>query len=156
MRTNLGAGPVIHVCLEGRLGRYSDQARTQARAVLDRAATARGLNSAHEISVVLCDGAFIRRLNRRWRDKDRATDVLSFPLQELRAGRLPDPGPIGDIVVALPVARRAARSLSLPFRSHLAHLLIHGLLHLLGYDHQTDAQAGVMERLERRLLVSLG
>lgn len=110
------------------------------------------LNQNHELSVVLCDSAAIRRINRRWRGKDKATDVLSFPQQAIIAGKPPQAGPLGDIIIALPVARRAARELGLEFADHFSHLLLHGLLHLLGYDHVRERDARVMESLERRML----
>lgn len=110
------------------------------------------LSSEHELSVVLCDSTAIRRINRRWRGKDKATDVLSFPQQQLKPGSGPRPGAIGDIIIALPVTRREAREFGLTFEDHFSHLLLHGLLHLLGYDHVKERDARVMESLERRML----
>jgi len=110
------------------------------------------LSQHHELSVVLCDSPTIRRINHRWRGKDKATDVLSFPQQDVVAGKSPQAGPLGDIIIALPVARRAARGLGLEFGDHFSHLMLHGLLHLLGYDHIRERDARVMESLERRML----
>lgn len=110
------------------------------------------LKQHHELSVVICDSPTIRRINRRWRGKDKATDVLSFPQQVAVAGKPPHAGPLGDIIIAVPVARRAARELGLEFEDHFSHLLLHGLLHLLGYDHIRERDARVMESLERRML----
>lgn len=93
----------------------------------------------------------MRRLNRRWRSIDRPTNVLSFPLEKLQAGTRPPAGPLGDVVLALPVARREARALGLGFERHLGRLLIHGMLHLMGHDHDRRAEAQRMEELERRL-----
>jgi probable rRNA maturation factor len=94
----------------------------------------------------------IRRINRRWRDIDRPTDVLSFPLNDLKPGRIPPPGAVGDIVIALPAVRQAARIEGCDPASHLRRLVVHGLLHLLGHDHETDPQARRMAREEARLL----
>ena len=111
-----------------------------------------GLTPRHELSLVVCDNATIRRLNRRWRGMDRATDVLSFPLHALREGVLPPPGPVGDVVLSLPTLRRAAREFGEPLERHLERLLVHSLLHLLGYDHQRHGEARRMAKEERRLM----
>jgi probable rRNA maturation factor len=78
--------------------------------------------------------------------------VLSFPLHALRVGARPPEGALGDIVVSLPTVRRAARELGVPADRHLQWLVVHGLAHLLGHDHQTKAQARRMTQTERRLL----
>lgn len=148
----MSRAPEVDVIFQGRLGGYAAGLEDACRRTLQRAARELDLHPSNEISLLLCDSPTIRRINRRWRGKDAPTDVLSFPLNEMKAGRQPPPGPLGDIVVALPVARRAARSLAANEDRHLAHLLIHGLLHLLGYDHLEDRDAAKMERLERRLL----
>ncbi|HJP97013.1 MAG TPA: rRNA maturation RNase YbeY [Rhodanobacteraceae bacterium] len=94
-----------------------------------------------------------RTLNRRYRDRDYATNVLSFP-----AELPPDVGSplLGDIVIAAPVVAREARAQGKSVRDHYAHLTVHGVLHLLGYDHQSDGDAVRMEALETRILASLG
>lgn len=102
-----------------------------------------------EISLALVSDPAIRALNRRWRGKDRPTDVLSFPLEEPRArGR----GPVGDVVVSLPTALRQAGEGGWSLARELRRLLAHGLLHCLGHDHATRPQALRMARAERRLL----
>jgi len=93
------------------------------------------------VTVALVSDSRVRALNREYRRKDESTDVLSFPSDE--------PGYLGDIVVALGVATRQARGLGLPLATELRVLALHGLLHLLGYDHERDD--GRMARLERRL-----
>lgn len=104
-----------------------------------------------ELSLVLCDDAFIQNLNRDWRHKDKPTNVLSFPADpSARAITL------GDIVIAYETTAREAASEGKPLRDHVTHLVIHGLLHLLGYDHETDSEADIMERLEIRALLTLG
>ncbi|HEX7324357.1 MAG TPA: rRNA maturation RNase YbeY [Rhodanobacteraceae bacterium] len=92
-------------------------------------------------------------LNWRYRARDYATDVLSFPV-ELPAGI--EAPLLGDIVICAPVVVRAAREFRLPVRNHYAHLTVHGVLHLLGYDHHKRAEFAVMKALEIRALASLG
>lgn len=106
-----------------------------------------------ELSLALVRDPTMRRLNRDWRGKDTATDVLSFP-----AGDSPAPGrrPLGDVIVSLDTARRAAKAFGTTLPQELALYLAHGLLHLLGHDHHTSADARKMERLERRLLGHAG
>jgi probable rRNA maturation factor len=105
-----------------------------------------------EVSVVLCDDAFIRELNRKWRGQDKPTDVLSFP-----AGGDPASAPLlGDIVIAFETAAREAFEAGKPLRNHIAHLLVHGFLHLIGHDHANAAEAEAMEALERASLARLG
>ena len=107
-----------------------------------------------ELSVVFTDDRHIRALNRRYRKKDAATNVLSFPAAPTRAGHI---GPLlGDIVLAAETIGREAGVQGLTVTDHLTHLLVHGFLHLLGYDHQADAEATEMEKLETAILLSLG
>jgi probable rRNA maturation factor len=115
-----------------------------------------------EISIVLVDDATQRDLNHTWRDKNGSTNVLSFPATETEAGAVPVPEfpgvplSLGDISLAFETIRAEAREQGKPLDRHLAHLVVHGVLHLLGYDHLTDAQAAVMETLEIRILARLG
>lgn len=110
------------------------------RAVLQGAAAA--LKVTGEVSVVLASDPLLRRLNRSYRGKDRPTDVLSFPGEGGETG-------LGDVVISVQTARRNASTLGRSLAQELEVLALHGLLHLLGYDHETDD--GTMERLERRL-----
>lgn len=107
-----------------------------------------------EVSVVLCDDAFIHPLNRDYRGKDRPTDVLSFAQRE---GEFADPDDpmLGDIIVSLDRAKDQAMSRHHPLSQELALLLVHGLLHLLGYDHIDDDDAEEMEALEKKLLAQI-
>ena len=103
-----------------------------------------------EVSVLLVDDPTIRGLNRRWRRLDRATDVLSFPF---------GPGPdriLGDVVISVPRAAEQARRFRVPLARELKRLLVHGILHLMGYDHRTVAQRREMRALEERLLAGAG
>ncbi|MBZ0161735.1 MAG: rRNA maturation RNase YbeY [Notoacmeibacter sp.] len=108
-----------------------------------------------ELSIVFSDDKHVRALNAEWRGKDAATNVLSFPAFEMAPG-YPVPPLLGDIVIAFETVRREAALESKPFEHHLTHLIVHGFLHLLGYDHETDDDAEVMEGLERRILTALG
>src|ERR1700733_9498149 len=111
-----------------------------------------------ELAVMLTDDAGIRTLNRNWRSIDKPTNVLSFPaLQPTGAGG-PDDAPrmLGDIAIAYETTRREADDEQKPFDHHLSHLAIHGFLHLIGYDHETDHDAEAMEGLEQEILAQLG
>lgn len=108
-----------------------------------------------ELSLVFTDDADIRGINDKWRHIDKPTNVLSFPALDMVPGQ--QPGPIlGDIVIARETVQREAAEEHKKFDDHLAHLIVHGLLHLTGYDHQNDEEAEQMEELERKILGSLG
>jgi probable rRNA maturation factor len=107
-----------------------------------------------ELSLVFTDDAAIKELNNDWRDKDKPTNVLSFPAFTLKPGQKPGPM-LGDIVIARETVAREAVDEDKPFDHHLTHLIVHGFLHLLGYDHLTEAQAEEMEGLERKILERL-
>lgn len=108
-----------------------------------------------ELSVALVDDAQIARLNAQWRDKPRATDVLSFSLIE---GDFADhrSGLLGDVVISVETAAAQAAELHRSLDDRVARLLIHGVLHLVGYDHEDDDEAREMAREERRLWRALG
>lgn len=112
-----------------------------------------------EISVVLANDDAVHELNRDYRDKDKPTNILSFAMQDGEDGwEMPDhPGPcaLGDLVVAFETVEREALAESKPFADHLTHLIIHGTLHLLGYDHMNDDEAEVMESLEIQILSTI-
>ena len=108
-----------------------------------------------EISLVFTDDADIRGINAEWRGQDKPTNVLSFPAFPLVPGGKPGPM-LGDIILAEETLRREALDLGKSFDDHLTHLLVHGFLHLFGYDHMTDEEAAVMEGLEIRILAELG
>ena len=107
-------------------------------------------------ATVLLEGdAAVRDLNARFRDRDAPTNVLSFPAAALPGEPEADPY-LGDIILAFGVCAREAEEQGKPLAHHLSHLVIHGLLHLLGHDHQDDAEAEAMEVRERTLLAGLG
>lgn len=106
-----------------------------------------------EVTVRVVDAAESQALNQQYRGKDAPTNVLSFPFEA-------PPGiPValaGDLVICAPVVEREAREQNKPLKAHWAHMVIHGILHLQGFDHITDEEASVMEELEIRLLAQLG
>jgi probable rRNA maturation factor len=107
-----------------------------------------------EISIMLCDDALIRTVNKQWRGIDEPTNVLSFPA--VPPARLKSSPMLGDIVIAFETVAREAQAEDKPFADHIAHLTIHGLLHLLGFDHETTHDAEIMEACEVRALARLG
>ena len=132
-----------------------DEAIRQAAMTLAREQRAR-LPEGAEASVVLASDAIVRRLNRDYRGKDSATNVLSFPFQP-PPGAAGDAGEyLGDVVLAAETVGREAAERAIAPIHHLQHLVIHGLLHLLGYDHQTDAEAEAMESIETAVLAAIG
>jgi probable rRNA maturation factor len=115
-----------------------------ARASLVGAAHGR---DRREITLRVVGGPESRSLNRRYRSKDKPTNVLSFPSDA--------PGVLGDLVICAPVVNREAREQGKPAAAHWAHMVVHGVLHLLGFDHIRPADAKVMERRERAILARL-
>lgn len=109
-----------------------------------------------EASVVLGSDALVRRLNGTYRGKDQPTNVLSFPFQRPPGASLEEQSELGDVVLAAETVGAEALAGSIEPRHHLQHLVVHGLLHLLGYDHQTDVDAERMERLETDILAKIG
>jgi probable rRNA maturation factor len=124
------------------------------RAVLAALAGARPkVAGAAEISIVLTDDEEQRELNRDWRGKDAPTNVLSFPQIEPFS---PVIGILGDIILARETLEREAAEQETPLADHFTHLVVHGFLHILGYDHTTEEEALVMEGLETQILAGLG
>lgn len=110
---------------------------------------------APELSLVFTNDDSIQEINAEWRGKDKPTNVLSFPAFPLEPGGIPGPM-LGDIVVARETVEREAVDLDKTFDDHLTHLLVHGFLHLFGYDHLEKDEAEEMEALETRILAGLG
>ena len=135
-----------------------------ARAAIERTPQGQLLTTPAlvEISVRLTSDSEVRTLNGQYRGKDKATNVLSFPMVQPdlldAVSENSDDGELllGDIVLAYGVCAAEAAERGVPLPEHLTHLLVHGTLHLLGYDHQGDAEAEAMEELERAALASLG
>jgi probable rRNA maturation factor len=146
--------PSIDILIESAL--WNGEAEHQAILRQAIAAAAREASSKPaELAIVLTDDSAIRALNRKWRGRDEPTNVLSFPAGSA-GGATDQVAHLGDIVIAYETSAREASCEGKPFAQHLAHLAVHGYLHLLGFDHETDAQAVVMERLEAEILSQLG
>jgi probable rRNA maturation factor len=165
--------PVIDIMVDSPLWK----SQRGVKAVLQRAigeAAAMAATSGGELAIVLTDDSAIRALNRDWRGKDQPTNVLSFPAHGPSHAHSHKPGRVGmgsvsghasepqdrvrllgDIVIAYETMAREATAEGRPFRHHLAHLAVHGFLHLLGHDHAEDAQADAMEALEIAVLARL-
>ena len=146
--------PVIDVAIEAEnwmsLDAPSQLAEATILAAIGESGVALAANA--EISVVFCDDRFIRDLNRKWRGIDKPANVLSFPA----GGDAASAPLLGDIVIAFETASQEASEAGKPLRDHVAHLLVHGFLHLIGHDHIGAAEAGTMEALERTILDRLG
>jgi probable rRNA maturation factor len=126
------------------------EALPETEAVVERAARASLGTIEGDVVVLLTDDAAVRELNARFRDKDRPTNVLSFPAPENAAPHL------GDIVLAFGVCATEAQTQGKTLADHLSHLVVHGVLHLLGRDHEDDAEAEEMEAEEREILAQIG
>ena len=150
------AAPVIEVMVESAAWSAEPDAAAIVRRAIVAAAEAVS-DTAGEVAVVLTDDAAICALNRDWRKIDKPTNVLSFPAPRHPAAQGADGTPVllGDVVIAYETTAREAVDEGKPFAHHLAHLAVHGFLHLLGYDHESEAAASDMERLETRILEGL-
>ena len=104
-------------------------------------------DAGEAVSIVLAEDAFVHDLNKRYRQKDKPTNVLSFAGAE---------GTLGDIILACETIKSEAREQGKRFEAHLAHLVVHGILHLRGFDHETEAEASQMEQKEIDILKELG
>ncbi|MCQ0988587.1 rRNA maturation RNase YbeY [Jiella marina] len=108
-----------------------------------------------EVAVTLADDATVRKANREWRGKDKPTNILSFPMMDLAPGDAP--GPLaGDLLLAFETVKAEAEAENKRLHDHFSHLLVHGFLHLLGYDHEDDQDAEEMESCEIAILDGLG
>ncbi|MBI1779234.1 MAG: rRNA maturation RNase YbeY [Proteobacteria bacterium] len=110
---------------------------------------------AVELSIALAGDRLARRLNREFRGQDKPTNVLSFA-GDAASGAARQPRLLGDVVLAFETVQGEAKEQKKPFADHLSHLVVHGVLHLLGHDHARNAEAAAMERLERTILAKLG
>lgn len=107
-----------------------------------------------ELSLLFTDDEHMAKINAQWRNKNKPTNVLSFPAFPIEAGQSPG-SMLGDIVIARETVIREAKQEGKSFQDHLTHMIIHGVLHLLGYDHETHEEANQMEMLEREILQKL-
>jgi len=150
----------LHVDVSVRCRRWTEalpraaaHCRRAARAAYD---TGRKRARPAEVAVVLADDPFVRRLNRDYRRQDKATNVLAFPAADVAQTPAAMPETLGDIVVAFETAALEAAAEGRTLGDHLSHLVVHGMLHLLGHDHRTAAAARAMERREIGVLARLG
>jgi probable rRNA maturation factor len=135
--------------------RFEDLARRAAEAVFGHDAPCRGLDGRVEASIVLADDALVRGLNRTYRRQDHPTNVLSFSNDGQLDGAN-GPRLLGDVILARETVLREARDQGKTVGAHMSHLVVHGLLHLLGFDHEEATQAEAMEALEVAILARLG
>ena len=120
------------------------------------AVTGHAFGTEFDLSILLSDDAHVRELNRAWRGVDRPTNVLSFPAEDRVPGVAPRLAMLGDVVMAHETLHREAAAEGKRPVDHFTHLLVHGVLHLFGHDHDTDARARAMEAIEVCALRSLG
>jgi probable rRNA maturation factor len=167
----------LDISVPSPLWRRLPRARPIARETIAAAAENRGLSEGGDVSLCLADDAALRALNLSWRGFDKPTNVLSFPsttaahldavddrvgraqrarLQPAVAHGSAPVVSLGDIALAYETLAREAEDLGVPLADHYRHLLVHGFLHLIGYDHETDAEAERMEALETEILARLG
>ena len=156
MKRTAVAGLKIDVLVDSENWKNAAAAKGVVRRALKQAATTLSTKTS-ELAIVLTDDAAMRRLNRNWRGIDAPTNVLSFATKN-PGGRLDEElgCHLGDVVLAYETIKREALREGKPFDHHLAHLVVHGFLHLLGYDHGNDADANRMEARETAILRSIG
>ena len=145
------SAPDIDVDIQSPLWDAQPEAEGAVRAAIAAAATR--APAGGEMSVLLTDDAAVQALNRDWRKIDKPTNVLSFPAASPKTDGIP--ALLGDVAIAFETLAREAGEEEKPFLHHLAHLVVHGYLHLLGYDHGTDSEAEAMEALEREILAAM-
>ena len=142
----------IDVVIDSGRWKKTGSIRQLLRRAVQEAASAQS-TSGSELAIVLTNDSAIRQLNRVWRNVDAPTNVLSFPAATKQG---PDePAHLGDIVLAYETIAREARDEGKPLANHVAHLVVHGYLHLLGFDHERNADAEEMEQTERDILQRL-
>ena len=112
-------------------------------------------NAAKLTTLLLADDAEVKLLNRQWRGKNKPTNVLSFPAADLKLPR-GEPKLLGDLVLSYDTCAKEAKAAAITLRDYAIHLVVHGLLHLVGFDHENDAEADKMEAREIRILAKLG
>jgi probable rRNA maturation factor len=146
--------PLIDFAVEAPIWENAPDVPGWAAAAIGEAILKSGakLSPNVEISILLTDDEAIRQLNAQWRGKDQPTNVLSFPAPGAVATRQS----LGDIAIAYETCAREAGAELKSFQAHVTHLIVHGFLHLIGFDHETEAEAAEMEALEREILAALG
>jgi probable rRNA maturation factor len=148
--------PTVDILIESEAWQELPDAEYVARQAIAAAASGADIRRA-EVSVLLCDDDTIAALNGRWRGQEKPTNVLSFPAHPSHGSvMLQEKMPLGDIAVAYETLVREAGESGRTASAHLSHLVVHGFLHLVGYDHETDDEADEMEGLERDILARIG
>jgi probable rRNA maturation factor len=142
--------PGFDIVVQSALWKRETGVRKIVRDALVAAARAIARHEAQEVAIVLTDDASIQVLNRQWRGFDKATNVLSFPSGDESGDHL------GDIVIAYETMTREAETERKLFAHHLAHMVVHGYLHLVGFDHEVEKEAVEMETREREILAAMG
>lgn len=157
------SAPTLELDIDPVWPSSTDWEALAARAAEAAGAVAPELGHEHLlVSLVMADDEEVHALNKQWRAKDKPTNVLSFPMlareEVLAAAAAPDaPGMLGDLILAHGVCVREAAEKGIAVEAHAAHLIVHGLLHLAGYDHETgEADATEMEALETKALALMG
>lgn len=112
-------------------------------------------NAAKLTTLLLADDSDVKELNKLWRAKDKPTNILSFPAADINVPR-GEAKPLGDLILSYDTCKREAKEAGKKLRDHAVHLIVHGLLHLTGHDHENDVEAEAMERREIRILAKLG
>jgi probable rRNA maturation factor len=148
--------PTVDVVRESTLwaGQAEPEEVARRAALAALAGTGRPYNKNTELAVILSDDERVKMLNGLWRGKDQATNVLSFPAAEGDA--IATAELLGDVVVAYETVAREAESEGKSFQAHFTHLVVHGTLHLMGFDHEDEDEAEEMEAAERAVLSGLG
>ena len=159
----MSVNPSVSLAIAVEAGEWGDVEATEALAEAALAAAVRDLADREgqpfpedppEVSLVLADDAMMADINSQWRNQPKPTNVLSFPAFPLVPGG--EPGPmLGDIILARETIEREAADLGKPVDEHITHLIVHGFLHLFGYDHIENSDAEKMEAIETRILTSL-
>jgi probable rRNA maturation factor len=148
------AGPLVDIDLVVESALWSTCAGAEATVHRAVEAAALAAGKAGTVAVLLTDDASIQAMNAQWRGIDKPTNVLSFPAAQ--APTAADDTHLGDIAIAYETVAAESASENKTFADHLAHLAVHGYLHLVGFDHETDAEAVRMEHLETEILSGLG
>jgi probable rRNA maturation factor len=160
----MSAHPAVSLALAVEAGEWGDVEAIEAMAASALDAAVRDLarleaqpvpDNPPEVSLVLADDAMMAGINSQWRNQPKPTNVLSFPAFPLVPGGLPGPM-LGDIILARETIEREAAELDKPVDEHVTHLIVHGFLHLFGYDHLENNDAEKMESIETRILIALG
>jgi probable rRNA maturation factor len=152
--TSLTVEVIRHAAIWDRVMISDEALAGAARAGFAAASPPR--QEACEATIVLSDDAEMRALNRAWRGRDSSTNVLSFPAGDSPASISGEPRPLGDVVLAAETVLAEAADKDISAAEHTVHLVVHGMLHLLGFDHESDEEAEAMEALETKVLSRLG